>query len=126
MKGLAGGDTVGDDLKLITWTNKAGGQAGCAFCGELFELLSNAAVLCEGEVPRGYVCYDCLIAGPSKVASRIRERAKQLHARVVEAGENLPGNQWVGIVQAVRDRADYWEGLADWIEKMPQWKLQEG
>jgi hypothetical protein len=125
IKGLDGGDTVMDNLKLINWTNKAAGQAGCAFCGEPFELLCNAAVLCEGNVPRGYVCHDCLIAGPNKVAERIRARAKKLYNQGARARESLPGNQWVGIVQTCRERVDYWEALAEWIEKMPQWKLEE-
>jgi hypothetical protein len=116
---------VPDELKLTIWINKTTGQAGCAFCGELFELLRTTAVLCEGDLPRGYVCHDCLIIGPNKVADRIRDRAKKLYDQGVRAGENLPGSQWVGIVQACRERADYWQALAEWIDKMPQWKLQD-
>jgi hypothetical protein len=116
---------VSEGIKLIARTTASSGQTHCALCGEPFELLHNVATLVVDETPRGYVCQSCLSDGPRRVALKIRARAGQLHDLANRLQATFTNGTWAALIQATNERASYWDALAERVEKLAEWTVEQ-
>jgi hypothetical protein len=116
---------VSAGIKLIARTTASSGQTHCALCGEPFELLHNVATLVVDDTPRGYVCQGCVIDGPARVAVKIRARAGQLHDLAKRLRAAFTNGMWAALIQATNERASYWDALAERVEKLENWTVEQ-
>jgi hypothetical protein len=97
-------------------------------CGKGFGVqgLSRASgILFDDDLPLGYVCEGCLIAGPALAAVLSLDRATDLNDFVENATSALPGERWYRLMQTIKTRADYWEKLAARFQDFDQWPIRE-
>ena len=116
---------MSNGIKLIARTTASSGQTHCALCGEPFELLHAVATLVEDDTPRGYVCQGCLIDGPRRVALKIRARAGQLHDLAKRLQAAFPDGLWASLIQATQERASHWDALAERVEELAEWTVEQ-
>jgi hypothetical protein len=116
---------VSEGIRLIARTTASTVPMPCALCGELFELLHDAVMLSVDGTPRGYVCPDCLSEGPFRVARKIRRRAQELRDLARNLLAAFPGSAWTELIRAAHDRAGYWDELAERVEKLTDWALEQ-
>jgi hypothetical protein len=112
-------------IYLASQINREPKPGICALCGCNFELLSAAVVLYDGHLPLGDLCQECLLDGPGKAALKVRERAKKLYAYADEIRKSRVANQWIAIIQSARERAAYWDALAERVERLSSWDLKD-
>jgi hypothetical protein len=116
---------MASQIHLVSQTDRTPRPEVCVLCGSNFELPSAAVIVYDGRLPLGNLCQECLLEGPGKAALKVRERARKLHAYADEIRKSPVANQWATIIKSARERAEYWDSLAERIEKLPSWDLKD-
>jgi len=109
------------DLKLVVRCQDDVGQDLCCLCARPCELVTVRISLCDDDASRGYVCQECLEAGPRRAAARVRRRARETRSLVRRGRRFFPPRLRQWIPEIICDYANYLETLAGRVEKMTSW-----
>src|SRR5271156_456655 len=101
------------DLKLVVRCQDDVGQDLCCLCARPCELVSVRISLSDREGSRGYVCQECLEAGPQKAAARVRRRAAQTRFLMRQGRKLFPPRLRHWVPDIICDYADQLDTLAE-------------
>jgi hypothetical protein len=94
----------------------------CALCAHSFEPLLVVGILHDGDQPIGYLCPYCFL-DPQDAAVRLRKRLEGERIRL----QNLENeSDQLPECEGAQQRGDYWEDLAERIEKVFAWQQITG
>ena len=100
-------------------------QSTCPLCGQDLSSSSVAGMLFNDEQTLGWICDKCLQESPNHVARRVRERIADLRDFVRKARQLLNGAPWLGCIEKVSARLEYWKALATQLERLHDWPARK-